>query len=91
MLFPVLGCCGQDGRRGFLRHLAVAPDYRRRGQGTALTERCLAALRASGIRRCHLMVIRENAAAQAFWRRIGWVAQSDFVVMSRAMAESVNA
>lgn len=33
---------GHDGRRGFLYHLAVHPDFRARGLGRALAERPLA-------------------------------------------------
>jgi N-acetylglutamate synthase len=48
--------CGTDGRRGYLQHLAVAPAHRHRGVGRALAERAVAALAASGIDKCHLMV-----------------------------------
>ena len=41
---------GQDGRRGYIYHMAIAEDFRRRGIATALLDRCLEALRAEGIR-----------------------------------------
>src|SRR5262252_6294995 len=37
--------CGDDGRRGYLHHLAVAPRYRRQGLGRRLVVACLAALK----------------------------------------------
>lgn len=66
----VLG--GHDGRRGYLHHLAVHPDYRRKGLGTLLAERCLEALRAEGIAKCHHFVIEGNQTAEAFWNAAGW-------------------
>jgi putative acetyltransferase len=36
--------CGHDGRRGYLHHLAVHPDYRKQGIGRSLVAKCVAAL-----------------------------------------------
>ncbi len=74
--------CGHDGRRGYLHHLAVAPSHRCRGIGRQLVERCLIALRSSGIGKCHLFVFAGNAAGITFWKRIGWKQRVDLVVMS---------
>ncbi len=75
--------CGHDGRRGFLHHLAVASDHRRCGIGSRLAALCLDRLKASGISRCHLFVQKENTAAVAFWRRIGWRERIDLVMMTQ--------
>jgi ribosomal protein S18 acetylase RimI-like enzyme len=74
--------CGTDGRRGYLQHLAVAPEYRRRGIGRALVAACLEALAGRGIEKSHLMVLPTNATALAFWGRIGWAERRDVLVMS---------
>jgi N-acetylglutamate synthase len=79
--------CGHDGRRGYLHHLAVAPACRHKGLGRQLVERCLAALSAAGIDKCHLFVFGENAPAVAFWKRVGWTQRVDLVVMSRPAAQ----
>lgn len=63
--------CGHDGRRGLIHHLVTAPGHRRRGVATALLRKALGALRREGIAKCHLLVIRENAAGLAFWRKVG--------------------
>jgi N-acetylglutamate synthase len=78
--------CGHDGRRGYLHHLAVAPACRCRGIGRQLVERCLSALAAAGIDKCHLFVFADNAPAVAFWKRVGWTKRVDLVVMSRQSA-----
>ena len=75
--------CGTDGRRGYLHHLAVAPEFRRQGIGAALTEHCLTGLRALGIAKCHLFVFSENAEGRAFWERIGWRLRTDLAIMSK--------
>jgi ribosomal protein S18 acetylase RimI-like enzyme len=78
--------CGHDGRRGLIHHLAVSSDHRRRGIGRELVRRGLAALCDSGIRKCHLLVFRENAAAQAFWQRIGAEERTSLVTFSMVTA-----
>lgn len=77
----VLG--GHDGRRGYLHHLAVHPQYRHQHIGTQLAERCLAGMRAAGIQRCHIFVFQDNQDARRFWESIGWFKRGDLVLMSR--------
>lgn len=73
------GCvmCGHDGRRGYLQHLLVLPDYRRQGIANALVERCLASLAAVGVHKCHLDVLRTNQAAADYWQSQGWQLRTD--------------
>lgn len=63
--------CGHDGRRGLFHHLAVAPAARGRGIGRALARAGIDGLRAAGIGKCYLTVLRTNPEGEAFWRRIG--------------------
>ncbi|PKU24712.1 GNAT family N-acetyltransferase [Telmatospirillum siberiense] len=75
-----LGACvmsGHDGRRGYLQHLVVLPDYRRRGIATALVERCLSELEGLGILKCHIDVFKTNAQASAYWEGQGWTLRTD--------------
>ncbi|MDF1512399.1 MAG: GNAT family N-acetyltransferase [Anaerolineae bacterium] len=74
--------CGHDGRRGYIHHLAVAGPYRRHGIGKELVTRCLGALKAVEIDKCHLFVFAGNLEAQAFWKSSGWSHRTDLVVMS---------
>jgi ribosomal protein S18 acetylase RimI-like enzyme len=75
--------CGCDGRRGYLHHLAVRADQRGQGIGRALVEECMRALRAIGIDKAHIFVIRENESGKVFWRNAGWQERDDLTVMSR--------
>lgn len=74
---------GHDGRRGYIYHLAVHPDYRREGLGRQLADRCLQALKSSGIQKCHILVFNDNAHGIAFWESIGWTTRSDIGVISK--------
>jgi ribosomal protein S18 acetylase RimI-like enzyme len=75
--------CGHDGRRAFLHHLAVVPEYRNQGVARQLVERCLTVLRNHGIRRCHVFVLRSNDDGHRFWQRIGWKDREDIALMTR--------
>ncbi|MDL2186389.1 GNAT family N-acetyltransferase [Pseudomonas sp. ChxA] len=75
----VIACvmCGHDGRRGYLQHLLVLPDYRRQGIAQALVERCLSALEQQGIHKCHLDVFKTNTHAAEYWQGQGWTLRTD--------------
>ena len=74
-------CC-HDGRRGYLYHLGVHPDYRRCGIGEALVERSLTKLREEGIARCSIHLIVGNQVGEKFWKQIGWRLREDLQVMA---------
>lgn len=75
--------CGHDGRRGYVHHLAVHPSYRRQGIGRALVERCVSALQAVSIQKCHLFIFKENLDGIRFWENLGWTSRSEISVISR--------
>jgi ribosomal protein S18 acetylase RimI-like enzyme len=75
---------GHDGRRGYLQHLAVDPEYRRRGIGTELVRRSMEALAAQGIAKAHLFVLDDNQSGKRFWQRLGWQERRDVVMHSAA-------
>ena len=77
----VLG--GNDGRRGYLYHLSVHKDYQRFGLGRQLSEKCLAALKAQGLQKCHIFVIGSNLEGLKFWEKLGWLLRNDIQVMSK--------
>jgi putative acetyltransferase len=75
--------CGHDGRRGYIHHLAVAGNFRRKGIGQALVEYSLEELSKAGIQKCHLFVFSENREARAFWSQINWTERSELIMMSQ--------
>lgn len=76
----VLG--GFDGRRGYIYHLAIHPDYQRRGWGTRILQEALARLEALKAEKIHLFVFRDNQGAQAFYERQAWTRRQDIEVFT---------
>ncbi|MEL6904499.1 MAG: GNAT family N-acetyltransferase [Planctomycetota bacterium] len=60
-----------EGGDGYVRHVVVAPDARRRGVARALLDAFADQLRASGRSRWRLNVRPENTAAVALYRTLG--------------------
>jgi len=89
----LVGCAlaGHDGRRGYLQHVIVAPEFRRRGVARALVGRCVGALAARGIDKIHLDVLTENTEAMRFWEHLGWQRRGDIVRYSYIAAQDGNA
>ncbi len=75
--------CGEDGRRGYLHHLAVHPAFRRRGIGGMLVRNCLETLARKNIQKCHLFIFRENHEGMEFWENEGWSQRDDLQIMSK--------
>jgi ribosomal protein S18 acetylase RimI-like enzyme len=73
--------CGHDGRRGYLYHLAVAPEYRKQGVGRAIVDACLSRLAACGIQKATVFVYGHNDIGNRFWRKVGWKDRTDLVVL----------
>ncbi|MEX1008375.1 MAG: GNAT family N-acetyltransferase [Acidimicrobiia bacterium] len=66
-----------DGWRGAMYRLAVQPSHRRRGIAAMLVEHGERRLHALGARRFHLIVLPDEAAANAFWTAAGYERQDD--------------
>ncbi|HEX9495125.1 MAG TPA: GNAT family N-acetyltransferase [Candidatus Limnocylindria bacterium] len=63
---------GWDGRRGWLYHVAVHKDERRRGIGGQLVAEVEARLRAIGCPKLNLIVWDDNTWAMRFWEALGY-------------------
>lgn len=76
----------QDGRRGYISHVAVLPSFRSCGIAKALFGHALRGLRNQGIRKCNLYVLDSNPDALAFWKHNGWkVIEYDFRMLQRRL------
>ena len=63
---------GHDGHRGMLYYVAVAPDRRRRGLGTAAVRAAEAWLAERGVWKVNLLIRAENGAVAGFYAALGY-------------------
>ena len=82
---------GTDGRRGYLQHLAVSPQFRGQRLGRALVMQSVAALAKQGIAKTHLFVHNDNINAQQFYEKLGWFSRDDLRTYSYNSASNANA
>jgi putative acetyltransferase len=80
--------CGHDGRRGFLYHLAVLTDYRKRGLGRAMVDRCLKSLSMLGLLRCNILIYVDNHSGEQFWKTAGWYDRSELKLLQRDITDA---
>jgi ribosomal protein S18 acetylase RimI-like enzyme len=66
---------GYDGHRGWIYSLAVRPDVRRKGIGTALVKHVEQELAKRGCPKVNLQLLASNAATVAFYRKLGFAVE----------------
>ena len=73
---------GHDGRRGFIHHMAVLPEYRRRHIGHALAQKAIEMIRSEGIEKTHIFCYQNNETGQKFWSDFGFKKRDDVFLFS---------
>ena len=81
---------GHDGRRGYIYHTAVRPEYRRQGIGQKLVDAALQALKGCGIHKVALVVFEKNETGNAFWEEMGFTIRDDLIYRNLALEEIVR-
>lgn len=81
---------GNDGRRGYIYHTAVNPEYRKQGIGAALVENAMDALKNCGINKVALVVFDRNESGNVFWEKQGFFAREDLVYRNKAISEIIR-
>lgn len=74
---------GHDGRRGFINHTTVLPEFRGRHVAKTLVEKAMEALEKEGIHKVALVVFERNETGNAFWEKIGFSARNDLVYRNK--------
>lgn len=81
---------GHDGRRGFIYHTAVNPEYRNQGIAKMLVEAAMDALKANGINKVALVVFDRNKDGNAFWEKFGFTVREDLVYRNKTISELIR-
>ena len=81
---------GNDGRRGYIYHTAVNPQYRKQGIAKSLVETAMAALQNNGINKVALVVFDRNEIGNDFWEKMGFTVRDDLIYRNKALAEIVR-
>ena len=78
---------GNDGRRGYIYHTSVHPDYRKQGIGRKLVDTALDSLLKLGIYKVALVVFDRNKAGNEFWEKMGFTTRNDLIYRNKALVE----
>lgn len=78
---------GHDGRRGYIYHALVHPDYQGQGTGKLLADTACEALKAEGITKAGMLVFGTNEQGNAFWESQGWQTRPDLVYRNKTLNE----
>ena len=78
---------GSDGRRAYIYHTAVHPNYRRRGIARQLVETVLTVLDDLKIHKVALVVFKRNTEGNQFWERLGFSVREDRIYRNQARTE----
>lgn len=78
---------GHDGRRGYIYHTAVLPEYRNRGIAANLVENAMSAMKNAGINKVALVVFDRNEGGNAFWEKMGFAVREDLVYRNKNITE----
>ena len=73
---------GFDGRRGYVHHLAVDPDYQKKGFGKIIMDELIARFHKMGVHKLHLFIEKYNKKVVEFYINLGWEIRDDLIMMS---------
>jgi ribosomal protein S18 acetylase RimI-like enzyme len=71
-----------DGRRGYVHHLAVSPDYQNKGYGRGIMEELHERFRNLNVHKVHLFIEKYNEDVINFYKKLGWEIRDDLIMMS---------
>ena len=81
---------GTDGRRAYIYHTAVQPDFRRKGVGKTLVNQALSAVKRLGIHKVSLVVFEKNQQGNRFWQELGFSVRNDLLYRDQGLTELIR-
>ncbi|MCI7804883.1 MAG: GNAT family N-acetyltransferase [Oscillospiraceae bacterium] len=81
---------GNDGRRGYIYHTAVSPEYRHRGIASQLVDKVMKSLSELGISKVALVVFERNETGNSFWEKQGFTQREDLVYRNKSIVDFVR-
>lgn len=78
---------GHDGRRGFIQHIAVLPEFRKQGIASVLVERAMNALEEEGIHKVALLAFKKNELGNSFWDKMEFKVREDVYYRNKNIHE----
>ncbi|OBW93166.1 hypothetical protein QV09_11140 [Gallibacterium salpingitidis] len=81
---------GNDGRRGYIYHTAVAPNYRNQGIATMMVEKVLQQFQQLKIHKVALLVFAHNQQGNCFWEKLSFTLRNDVNYRNKSLVELVR-
>ena len=76
---------GWDGRRGWIYHLAVSPNYQRKGIGAGLVQELENRLLAKGAKMINAQVHKLNTKSATFFKAMGYDERSHLIMIGKQL------
>jgi len=71
-----------DGRRGYVHHLAIDPDYQKNRYGKMMMDELIEKFHTKKVHKVHLFIEKYNKEVVDFYRKLGWEVRDDLIMMS---------
>ncbi len=78
---------GHDGRRGFIQHITVLPEFRKQGIASTLVDRAMKALEEEGIHKVALLAFKKNELGNIFWDKMEFIVREDVYYRNKNIHE----
>ena len=73
---------GFDGRRGWIHHLAVDPDFQNNNYGTLMMNEITKRFSQKGVVKLKIEILEDNKKVIDFYKSLGWELRSELTTMS---------
>ncbi len=71
-----------DGRRGYVHHLAIDPNYQKKGYGKMMMDELIERFCKEKVHKVHLFIEKHNKEVVDFYKKSGWNIRDDLIMMS---------